>query len=169
MVNPSSPYGKFFIQGNIFEGNATSSADNWKGGVKANDLDSVRALTPFEVELISEQSAKDAFDAVVKHAGTSLSRDDVDKRIVKEVCSGTASFGKNKNGIIDSQNDVGSWPLLASVTAQEDTDGDGMPDTWEKNHELNRQDPSDGTMKPANGDYTNLEVYLNEIVKDIIR
>jgi hypothetical protein len=169
MVNPSSPYGKFFIQGNVLEGNETSSVDNWKGGVKAGDLDSVRALTAFEVELISEQTAKDAFDIVVKHAGASLSRDEVDKRVVKEVCNGTASFGKRKNGIIDSQQDVGGWPNLKSFPAEKDTDGDGLPDVWEKKRKLNSSDNTDGLQKAIGAHYTNLEVYLNEIVKDIIR
>jgi pectate lyase len=169
MVNPSSPYGKFFIHGNILDGNEITSSDNWKGGVKANDLDSVRAQIPFEVESISAQTAKDAFDKVTKYAGASVHRDDVDKRVVKEVCNGTASFGKSKNGIIDSQQDVGGWPVLKSLSAPKDSDGDGMPDAWEKKRKLNSNDPSDGQRKSSDSAATNLEVYLNEIVTDIIR
>jgi hypothetical protein len=169
MLNPSSPYGKFFVQGNINDGDAISSADNWKGGVKADHLDSARALTSFQVEPIAEQSAKEAFDDVTKYAGASLKRDAVDDRVVKDVCKGTGSTGKAKNGIIDSQNDVGGWPLLKSAAAEKDSDADGIPDKWENNHKLNANDPSDAMTIGSGTHYSNLEVYLNEIVKNVIK
>ena len=65
-------------------------------------------------------------------------------------------------GIIDSQNDVGGWPLLKSKKAPRDTDHDGMPDKWEKRHGLNPKDAADGAKLSANG-YTNLEIYLNHL------
>ncbi len=43
----------------------------------------------------------------------------------------------------------------------QDTDGDGMPDEWEKAHGLNPKDPSDASRKGADG-YTNIEKYLSE-------
>jgi pectate lyase len=168
MLNPSSPYGKFFVHGNVYEGNEISSADNWNGGVKASHLDSVRALTEFGIESITQQMAKDAFEAVVKNVGACLKRDAIDKRLVKEVCDGTASYGKDKNGIIDSQVDVGGWPQLKSGPAQKDTDADGMPDDWEKKNKLNSIDPADGPQRSLDHLYSNLEVYLNGIVKEII-
>jgi hypothetical protein len=168
MLNPSSPFGKFYVQGNILDGNTEASRDNWKGGVKAADLDSTRATTSFEVEFLREQNAKDAFDAVIKYAGASLKRDEVDARVIKEVCKGTASFGKNKNGIIDSQKEVGGWPVLMSSAPEGDSDSDGLPDKWEKNRKLNSSDASDAVKKSSEGQYTYLEVYLNEIVKNII-
>lgn len=169
MINPSSPFGQFFVDGNILDGNKAVINNNWNGGVKAKDLDSVRAKAPFNVEAIREQSAKDAFEAVIKHAGASYKRDAVDQRIVSEVCKGTASFGKKKDGIIDSQQDVGGWPLLKSLPAPDDTDSDGIPDDWEKKHKLNSNDPSDAILKSASSAYTNLEVYVNELVNDTIR
>lgn len=169
MLNPWAPYGKFFVQGNVFEGNAASSADNWKGGVKADDLDSARAQTSFEVEAITEHTAREAFDAVLKYAGASLERDLIDRRVVKEVCDGTATSGKNKNGIIDSQQDVGGWPVLRSLPPEKDTDSDGIPDMWEKKQKLDSNDPADGQRGSADSHYTNLEVYLNDLVRNIIR
>ncbi len=47
MVNPSSPFGQFFIEGNILDGNRATTNDNWNGGVKAKDLDSVHAKIAF--------------------------------------------------------------------------------------------------------------------------
>lgn len=166
MVNPSEPYGKFFIQGNIYEGNEGLTTDNWNGGVKADDLDAVRATTAFSAEGIPDQNAKQAFEAVVEHAGASLSRDMVDRRVVKEVCDGTASFGKNKDGIIDSQNDVGGWPVLKASPAGKDSDEDGMPDKWEVQHKLDSNNPSDGRKRSSGSHFTNLEIYLNELVKN---
>jgi pectate lyase len=166
MLNPSSPYGKFFVNGNILEGNKAASSDNWNGGVKVEYPDSAKTATAYAVEPIRDQSAQDAFESVVKYSGASLRRDAVDKRVIDEVCKGTASFGKSKNGIIDSQQDVGGWPELKSLPAEKDTDADGLPDTWEKKNKLNENDPADGSILSSG--YTNLEVYLNALVKNVM-
>ena len=62
------------------------------------------------------------------------------------------------------------WPTLSDggITADElrDTDGDGIPDVWEAAHGLNPKDVSDGiTTTLSKEGYTNLEVYLNGLVK----
>ena len=36
------------------------------------------------------------------------------------------------NRLIDSQDQVGAWPNLKSGPTLVDTDGDGMPDEWER-------------------------------------
>ena len=69
-------------------------------------------------------------------------------------------------GLPDSQDDVGGWDNYPEVhrAADYDADGDGIPDSWEKQHALNPKDASDGN-KDLNGDgYTNLEKYLNSLV-----
>jgi pectate lyase len=65
-------------------------------------------------------------------------------------------------GIIDTQKDVGGWPILKSAPAPKDTDHDGMPDDWEDANNLNKADPSDRNITAADG-YTMLEKYLNSI------
>lgn len=83
---------------------------------------------------------------------------------------------ENAPGLIDLPADVkpegstGAWPELSNggVTADElrDTDGDGIPDTWETAHGLNPKDASDGvTTTLSKEGYTNLEVYMNSLVK----
>ncbi|MCD8312904.1 MAG: glycoside hydrolase family 88 protein [Bacteroidales bacterium] len=55
------------------------------------------------------QSAEEAYKAVLKDVGASKKRDSIDKRIVKEVRKGTATYTGSVGGvpgIIDSQNDV---------------------------------------------------------------
>lgn len=43
----------------------------------------------------------------------------------------------------------------------EDSDGDGMPDSWEIAHGLNPNDPSDASLDNDNDGFTNLEEYIN--------
>ena len=87
-------------------------------------------------------------------------RDAIDTRIIEEVRNGTSTYGSN--GFIDSPSVVGGWPSLESGTAPTDTDHDGMPDDWETENGLNKDDPEDGKIITADG-YSNLEHYLNSI------
>jgi hypothetical protein len=59
--------------------------------------------------------------------------------------------------------DVGGWPELKSVEPPKDSDQDGMPDDWEKRHNLNPDDLTDGNTDVDADGYTNLEKYLNNI------
>ena len=40
-------------------------------------------------------------------------------------------------------------------------------DEWEKKYNLNPNDPSDGAQYGLSKEYTNLEVYLNELVNHL--
>ncbi|HET7178646.1 MAG TPA: pectate lyase, partial [Chryseosolibacter sp.] len=122
----------------------------------------------FHVEAIRMQSPRDCFKSVLATAGASFRRDAVDRRIVKEVRAGDSSSGKDRNGIIDSQTDVGGWPALKSLGPPADKDGDGMPDAWEKAHSLNTADAADACKKNISKEYDNIEVYLNGLVKGVI-
>jgi hypothetical protein len=110
-----------------------------------------------------------AFKQVLQNAGASQKRDAVDLRIVDEVKTGKEQFGKSyeggSNGIIDSQNDVGGWPKLKSKKYPQDSDNDGMPDKWEKKNRLNPNDPADFNKNSIHKNYTNIEVYINELTK----
>ena len=64
---------------------------------------------------------------------------------------------------IDSQKDVDSWPQLPTGSSPRDTDQDGMPDPWERRHQLDPENPDDGNAIHLTG-FTNLEVYLNSLV-----
>lgn len=74
----------------------------------------------------------------------------------------------SKNGLIDSQEDVGGWPKLYSSKAPVDTDNDGIPDSWEEANDMDPNDASDANKYELSKNYTNLEVYLNSLVKDIM-
>jgi hypothetical protein len=160
--------GKLYITGNYVDGFPEVTADNWKGGVQPHrlTLDVYRSDKEFAAPYVKTVSAQEAYENVLRTVGCVLpKRDALDARIIEEVRSGTARYGKSfeggGNGIIDSQTDVGGWPELKGGPAPVDSDHDGMPDEWEKRYSLDPKDASDGA-KDADGDgYTNVEEYLN--------
>lgn len=180
--NLNQDYGTFFVDNNTMDGNESVTKDNWKGIVISrgetdkddktdSDFKKSRALKPFGFEPIQQQNAREAYEKVLLYAGANLKRDAVDLRVLNEVKTGTAQYGKGfdggGNGIIDSQEDVGGWPELKSIPAPKDTDNDGMPDKWEmKNKKLNPK-ISDGSGHDLDPLYTNLEVYLNSLVSHV--
>ena len=155
-----------YAEGNFVVGAPAISADNWSGGIRfdsgANEKDH-RAHEPHDFPALpSETTAEEAYLQVLAGVGASHVRDSVDIRIIEEVRTGTATFG---NGIIDSQSEVGGYPVLQSLPAPQDSDRDGMPDTWETDHGLDPQQASDRNGNNLSGTYyTNLEVYLNGLV-----
>jgi len=165
LLNPSAPYGKFYVAGNVIENNVQVSNDNWAGGVQCDSPDSARATTPFKTVGLKEISARDAYMAVLQYGGSSLRRDAVDRRLIEGIKSGKSDIGKRKTGIIDSQIDVGGWPELKSCEAPKDSDGDGIPDNWEKGNGLDAENPKDGSEFKVSREFSNIEVYLNSLVQ----
>lgn len=163
LINPYQPYGLFFLSGNVMEGDAGITANNFLG-VKCDHPDSVKVNDAFITPYGKEQPAAEAYEAVVEHAGASLHRDAADQRVIAEVRTGKSASGKTGNGIIDSQKDVGGWPELRQTNAPPDADKDGMADTWEKSNGLDPADPSDHAVKSLSRQYTNLEVYLESFL-----
>ena len=177
ILNPSAQaldgsYGLFHVAGNFVRGNPTTTADNWAGGVQgpsASALTAMRTDTAFAVAPVTTQTATDAYPLILSHAGcVRPTRDAVDTRIISEVTNGTTTYLGSKSinpppGLIDSQTDVGGWPLLASSPAPADADADGMPDTWENSRGLNPTEPSDRNLTDSGG-YTRLENYLDSLV-----
>ncbi len=157
-----------YAHGNFVVGSPTISSNNWNGGINFSEGATEaehRAHSPHDFPpLPSETSAEKAYPLVLAGAGASLVRDSVDQRILREIESGTATYG---NGVIDSQEEVGGFPQLSSLPAPPDTDRDGMPDAWEAGRGLDLKDPSDRNDTNLSGTfYTNLEVYLNGLVGD---
>lgn len=109
------------------------------------------------------ESADNAYNTVLTYAGASLKRDAVDLRITNDVKNGTGS-------LINAVSDTPGYPTLDAGTAITDTDKDGMPDEWEveQMRAIGVTDKSISDFKPSaynlTAKYTNLEVYLNELV-----
>lgn len=168
IVEPSNNEGRWYIYGNFVEGSPAISADNWSGGVQGRyaDDEEIRSAVPFGSEAIVTDTPGEAFRKVLRFAGALLpARDEADARILAEVRDGNVSV---RDGIINSQTEVGGFPVLSSETAPADSDKDGIPDDWEKKNRLNPSDKNDGAQLHESG-YTWLEIYLNELAKDIYK
>jgi hypothetical protein len=167
---------RYYVEGNVIPGHfgvtnqaAGRTATTERGGRLPTDY-SPWSETPFFEPYVKTQTATEAYVNVLADVGCNFpTLDDHDKRVIQEVRDGTFKFKGSKTGLAglpDSQDDVGGWEEYPEVhrAADWDTDGDGMPDDWEKSHGLNPKDPADGN-KDFNGDgYTNLEKYLNSLV-----
>lgn len=190
-------WGRYYVDGNVMEGNDEVTADNWTKGFEAqihnehcdgtfNDsvARAIRLVSPLDAGVITTHSAHEAFDLVLANAGCSKVRDEVDSRVVMETRDGTATYrgsraadAASKPGFIDTHYDVcpeGStspWPELKATDEEmsqlKDSDGDGMPDSWEKANGLDPNDSSDGNQcSLSKGGYTNLEMYINSLVPE---
>lgn len=104
--------GNYHISGNVYDVSAVRGAvqiDN--EAIAANEKKySEVSEEPFAVRVnLDNEKAADAYKSVLKYAGASHRRDAVDRRIVKEVKAGKATFKGSMNGfpgIIDNENDV---------------------------------------------------------------
>ena len=119
--------------------------------------------SPFPSDPIHEDAPVVAYQRILESVGCSFSQDSYDREVLRQVREGIGTFGTN--GIINSQEDVGGWPVLQAGKALKDTDGDGMPDDWESKHGLNPKSTSDASAYTLNEDYTNIEVYLNSLCR----
>ena len=183
-------FGKAFVSGNIVEGNAKVTKNNWDGGVQLAEefkledyVKDIRVYKAFEMPMSSANimSTKNVYNFVLQNAGANFpKRDAVDTRVVKTVVTGKAIYVEDaplfipkyvkrrlpadsyKQGIITDIRQVGGLPEYKGQPVI-DTDMDGMPDAWEKANGLNPNDPTDA-VKDCNGDgYTNIEKYINGI------
>jgi hypothetical protein len=179
----SEIWGRFYVAGNYMSASLRATNDNWAYGVYNQynskygvvpevEKNAMRLLSPLNAFSVTTHNAPKAYEKVLEYAGASLKRDTVDKRIIHEVSTGTATFmtGGNGsvNGIIDTQSTVGGWPLLISTIAPVDSDNDGMADEWEVLNNLSPVDPADAPLKTIDNVNPNIEVYLNSLVSEII-
>ena len=157
----------------------------YKQNANGEDCVRIKVDGPCPIGDITTHSAETTYEKVLSYAGASIYRDAVDARFMEETQEGVVTYTGTKTkikGIVDVINDPDgvqdpacpSFPDLASESrsADYDTDGDGMPDEWESANGLNPNDATDGatyTLDTEKGWYTNLEVYMNSIVEDIMK
>ena len=156
-----------------------ANADEWasgkaKSGGKNSTNQTVRSDVQWFEPYVNTETAENAYKSVTAGAGATVPAwDYIDSRYIKEVTTGSYTYTGSKQklkGIIDSQSDAGGYPdssRFRGGTAPADTDRDGIPDTWESAHGLNPANAADGAAVSLSGDdYTNLELYLNELAGD---
>ncbi len=170
-----------YLSGNVMHGNATVTRNNWEGiKIQSGSTSDIMSRTRFvptgyeNTTTLTMHTAESAFNKVVEYAGASYKRDAIDQRIANEAKNGTYTYnGSNgsSNGLIDSQTDVGGWPEYNSKEKLQDTDDDGMPDVWETANGLDPNDSGDVSAYSidTNNYYTNIEVYANSLVEELIK
>lgn len=138
----------------------------------------IKMDTPAPTGDVTTHSAAEAFSKVLAYSGASLYRDEIDARYMEEAKTGTAKYKgsiTNSPGIIDKVSDVNGYTEAnfgtASRPADFDTDKDGIPDSWETANGLDPNDATDALTYSldSKGYYTNLEVYANSLVEDIMK
>ena len=138
----------------------------------------IKMDSPAPTGSIITHSADVAFQKVLAYAGASLHRDEVDARYMEEAANGTATYTGSvtkKPGHIDVVADVNGYTEKTFPTgahpAGYDTDGDGIPNEWEIRYGLNPNSAADGKTYTLDTKkyYTNLEVYCNSLVEDIMK
>lgn len=142
-----------YVLSNIGPGRPTNTGNEWDA---CDGSESNRSLVPVvSSNSITIDSPTDAYALVLDHAGATIpQRDPVDLRVVQDVIDGTGT-------VINSQNDVGGFPVYNQGTPPLDTDGDGMPNDWEISHGLDPNDPADANEDRDGDGYTNIEEYIN--------
>lgn len=150
--------GKWYVAGNIMANSPEVTEDNWKG--MRGPVETARVHTPFEGWPVNQQSAEEAYESVLAKCGATLpKRDAVDQRVIGIVRSGKPEG----DGILRDPDEVGGFPELGFDPAKlpADTDGDGMPDPWEKEHGLDAGNAGDAVADADEDGYTNVEEWLN--------
>jgi hypothetical protein len=162
-----------FMKGNHFEGMPELfNEDNYcaviytnSGNYMSTSREQWAWEEPFELGdfMPCTQNARKAYETCLRYAGCSLIRDCVDERIIENIIVG-------RGGLIDSQDQVGGWDSYPEVRRPDgwDIDRDGMPNTWEKTHNLDPRDPTDRNGDTDGDGYTYLEEYMNSLVPDMI-
>jgi len=131
--------------------------------------------TRFEpYSIINEDSPRRAYSKVVLTAGANKQvansngrfrkiRDEVDKRIIKNLVKREGSFFNGMDYGGRQGFDAISWPELSNGEHVVDSDLDGMPDQWEMKYfgDLLRGSALDSSSDYDGDGYTDLEEYLN--------
>lgn len=175
---------KWYVNGNVIHGLNGPSINNWNAmTVETYQLADIRVderivpenayykysmagsvgnYVPDRYMLEGFETATDAFETVIAKAGT-VNRDKVESRVAADARDGVITYGGTgrgvKTGIIDTENDAeGFFAYSTDYQVPVDTDGDGMPDEWEKAVGLDAN-VADNNRLNSDG-YTALEVYL---------
>lgn len=142
--------------------------------VLSNGVDVSAALTL--------ESAADAYDHVINHAGNGITPDTrtaIDQQVAYETRTGTGYLtgARPYSEATDAQKEtIDKYKIQCGVTYEypvpvlqktiTDSDNDGMPDQWELARGLNPLDAGDVNGDYCGQGYTNIEYYLNDLTVD---
>jgi hypothetical protein len=168
------PFGpqEYYVLGNVMEGRY--GADQRYAAIAESPHKPMAEYLvdePFFESFVTTTSAAQALQDVLADVGCNRpALDDHDTRVLEEVRAKTTTYQGSVTGLPglpDSQEDVGGWEDYPHVQrpANWDSDGDGLPDWWERRHHLNPQSPTEDQWEthadPDENGYTHLEEYLH--------
>ncbi len=153
-------YPQLYMDGNIHTQHDDISENNTVHGVYFHEASSYSVPSDYSFRsaawpisgpegkpvYTTTHAAEEGKDAVLSWAGDRLHRDAVDQRAVDAVKT-------NKGKIINTPSDVGGWPQYKNETASAFPEWVGDPNAF--------------TLDPQKR-YTNLEMYLHYLVRDIV-
>jgi hypothetical protein len=164
---------QYYMVGNVMPGyfdESNQAKGQTLASANAPTTYPVYVNTPFFPSYATIQTAEDAYKTVLSDVGMNQPvADDHDTRIIKETLNGTYTYKGSITGfpgLPDSETDVGGFESYPTTTraASWDSDGDGLPDWWEKQAGTNLHSAA-GDFSDSNGDpdgdgYTRLDDYL---------
>jgi len=165
---------QYYFDGNVMPGHFNEKNQEKGRTVSYSNGDKATYETyvdkPFFESYVNTQSAEAAYKNVLSDVGANQPVFDThDQRIIQETLKGTYTFKGSKSGLggmIDHQDDAGSWENYPNETrdANWDSDQDGLPNWWEESKGLN-PNSAQGDFADANAGtgkgYTQLEDYLS--------
>ena len=111
---------------------------------------------PLDLPVVTTTNAEQALEDVLTGAGARIPYlDPVDAQMIDDVHD-------ERGGMINDVSEVGGWPTLPAEPSPDDTDSDGMPDTWETAHDLDPGADDSAADRDDDG-YTNVEEYVNDL------
>ena len=144
--------------------------------VNGKDALPMELESPAPTGTVTTHTAATAFEKIQLYGGASLYRDEVDARYMTEAKNGTATYTGSvtgKKGLIDIVSDCNGYTEANFPTGNRDaseyTVKDGIPDKWARANGLDpTKNNAAGYDLDPKGFYTNIEVYANSLVQDIM-
>jgi hypothetical protein len=156
--------------GNYFDNNKNGTLDGTLVPYNATGYPGLDAAnfktTPYAYPAASpSMTAAQAYSWIVSNVGPTVpKRDQVDSLLIVEVNS-RGTQGRYMYRETDMPLINGGVGRVLNGTAPLDSDLDGMPDSWETAHGLNKNNAADAiTSSSTNPGYLNIEVYINSLV-----
>lgn len=180
-TNKQSPFSRgnenfnLYQTGNYYDNNQNGQLDGvaiegnaeWYPGLQPENF---RTRTDYAnyPSISPRLSAEELVPYLIAQVGaTRPKRDQVDELLIQEL----KSLGKSGRYVYEEADlplSNGGLGEIAQGTAPIDTDEDGIPDRWEEELGLDKNDPSDALKKSKQAEYKgylNIEVYLHQLAK----
>ncbi|MBC8552101.1 MAG: hypothetical protein ISR96_04975 [Nitrospira sp.] len=158
LAHAITPAPLLYVAGNIGSTRLSQSEPHWNVGWyywnQPTSTDWKRDTAWSVPPITTQEMSASVANCILTGAGaTAPVRDSVDTRVI-------ADFSAGSGQIIDDITYPDDFPTFATPAVQTDTDNDGMPDSWELSHKLDKN--TDDSAGDADSDgYTNIEEYLH--------